>query len=414
MPKFTDLYIKNLPTKPARYDVREGDGFGVRVSPDGSRAFFYIYQLQGTKRRMTLGQYPAVTVKDARKVYEGARARVALGCDPSAERTDERERIKRQREEQAARLTVARLAEDYIERHAKPKKRTWAEDDATLNKEVLPVWGHRKAEDITRRDVNKLLDSIIDRGSPIRANRVLALVRKMFNFGIQRGELGKNPCQGLANPSPETPRDRVLTDVELRTLWAALESGTLPMTEPVALAVKMQLATGCRIGEIAGARWDEIDLSAQWWEIPAHRMKRKQLHRVWLTDAARAALARLAALQSARGPRSEWVFPSKDGAHAIHATSVTRAVARTVAHLGMVPFSPHDLRRTVATRLSEIGVLPHIVDKVLSHTDQTVRGKHYDKGSYDFEKRKALEAWAGRLREIVTGERPSNVIALAR
>jgi len=414
MPKFSDLYVKNLPPQAARYDVREGQGFGVRVSPDGGKAFFFIYQLQGKKRRMTLGQYPAVTLKDARKVFDAARARVALGCDPSAERTDERERIQRERDEQAALLTVERLAADYIERHAKPNKRTWTEDAAALQKEILPIWGKRKAEEITRRDVNHLLDTITDRGSAIRANRVLSLVRKMFNFGMQRGELTGNPCLGVKRPSPEHSRERVLTDDELRKLWAALDTGTFQATEAVTLAVTLQLLTATRIGEVAGARWAEIDLQGQWWEIPAERMKNKRHHRVWLTAAAVATLEQAKALQTATGKPSAWVFVSPAGGKPIMATSVTRAVARNTEFLGIAPFSPHDLRRTVATRLAESGILPHIVGKVLSHSDPTVTGRHYDKFSYDREKRKALEAWAERLREIVTGERRDNVLTLVR
>ena len=414
MPKFSDLLIKNLPAKAARYDVREGQGFGVRISPDGGKAFFFIYQLQGKRRRMTRGQYPAVPLKEARRACDGARARVALGCDPGEERTDERTRVKREREEKAALLTVERLAHDYIERHAKPNKRTWAEDDAALKKEILPIWGKRKAEDITRRDINQLLDTITDRGSAIRANRVLSLVRKMFNFGMQRGELALNPCLGVKRPSPEHSRERVLTDDELRKLWAALHTGSFQATETISLAVKFQLLTAARIGEVAGARWEEIDLKGQWWEIPAERMKNKRHHRVWLTAAAVATLQRLEAIQTAHGKPSEWVFISPRGAGPIMATSVARAVARSVEPLEIAPFSPHDLRRTVATRLAESGTLPHIVGKVLSHSDPTVTGRHYDKFSYDFEKRKALEAWATRLDEIVSGSRLDNVVSIAR
>jgi integrase len=373
-----------------------------------------MYQLQGKKHRMTLGQYPAVTLRDARRAYDVARARVALGFDPVAELTDQRERIKRERAELAALLTVARLADDYIERHAKPNKRTWREDANTLRREIVPAWGERRAEEITRRDINRLLDGITDRGSPIRANRVLSLVRKMFNFGMQRGELTANPCLGVKRPSPERTKDRVLSDDELRALWAALEGGDMHASEPVRLALKLQLLTAARIGEVTGARWVEFDLPGQWWEIPAARMKNKRPHRVWLTAAAVATLERLRALQTEQGQGSEWVFVSPDGEGPIKATSTTRAVARSIEALGVAPFSPHDLRRTVATRLAETGVLPHIVGKVLSHSDQTVTGRHYDKFSYDMEKRKALEAWGARLTEIVTGERRRNVVPMVR
>lgn len=415
MPKFSDLYIKNLPTEIVRYDQREGQGFGVRVSPDGTKAFFYIYQLQGQKRRMTLGKYPQVSLKEARKAYDEARARVARGFDPSAERIDNRERIKREREEQLSLLTVSRLAEDYIERHAKPNKRTWEKDQAALQREILPIWGSRKAADITRRDVNQLLDKAIDRGSPVTANRLLALVRKMFNFGMNRGELIANPCTGIQKPSPEHAKDRVLSDYELRELWNALHTDRFRATETIKLAIKLQLLTGTRIGEVSGAQWGEIDLDNQWWEIPIERMKNKKIHRVWLTAAAVEILERARSLQTEQGIISGWVFPSPyfpSGDKPIGPLSVGQAISRNIQQLGINAFTPHDLRRTVSTRLAELGILPHIADKVLSHTDSTVRGRHYDKFSYDFEKRKALEAWAVHLHEIVTGERRDNVLPL--
>jgi integrase len=374
-----------------------------------------MYQLQGQKRRMTLGKYPQVSLKEARKTYEEARARVARGFDPGAERIDNREKIKREREEQLSLLTVSRLADDYIERHAKPNKRSWEQDQAALQIDIIPNWGSRKAADITRRDVNKLLDKIIDRGGPIAANRRLSLIRKMFNFGMQRGELNANPCFGMQKPSPEHPKDRVLSDYELRELWAALNTDRFKATETIKLAIKLQLLTATRIGEIVGTRWDEIDLDGHWWEIPLERMKNKKIHRVWLTATAVEILDRARNIQTEQGIISGWVFTSpystpKD--RPIGSLSVGQAISRNIQQLGIDAFTPHDLRRTVSTRLAELGILPHIADKVLSHTDSTVRGRHYDKFSYDFEKRKALEAWAEHLREIVTGDRRDNVLPL--
>lgn len=193
-----------------------------------------------------------------------------------------------------------------------------------------------------------------------------------------------------------------------------MHNGAFKATEIITLAIKLQLATATRIGEVTGARWDEIDLEHRWWEIPAERMKNKRIHRVWLAAPAVDALERLRAIQAEQGRASEWVFVSPRGESGIAATSVNRAITRNQNTIGVEHFAPHDLRRTVSTRLAESGVLPHILDKVLSHSDQSVRGKHYDKFSYDTEKRKALETWAVCLDEIVTGSRRDNVIPIAR
>jgi integrase len=330
------------------------------------------------------------------------------------------------------------LADEYIERHAKPNKRTWEQDQYLLYKEVIPRWGRKKASTITRRDVTLLLDSIKDRGAAIYANRTLALVRKMFNFSIQRDILNQNPCAGISRPSQEKARERVLNQDEIRKLWVALspDHPDFYASTPTRLALRLQLLTACRIGEIMGASWPEFDLESGWWEIPADRMKNKRPHRVWLTDTA---IDTMKALKELTG-KTTWVFPSpmskfkKDGdsirrdSHLLP-DATNRAIGRSLKafapddyspaqgkteryRLEIAPFSPHDLRRTVATGLGELGILPHIVGKVLSHVDSTVTGRHYDKFSYDKEKRKALEDWSRHLQTIVEGKADDTVISL--
>ena len=407
--RFTDATIRNLKPKEARYDVREGqgDGFMVRVTPNGAKTFAFVYHFNGQKRRHTLGQYPAMPLKDARAALTEARRLVQSGIDPAASKTDKRQAAIRQRQEAARLCSVDALAGAYIEHHAKPNKRTWDQDRLILNRDVLPFWGKLKAEDITPRDVNRILDRIKERGSPIQANRTLALMRKLFNFGIQRGEITANPCAAVARPAPEKVRDRVLSDDELKALWPALAGDGFKCSEHLRLALRLQLLAACRIGEILGARWEEIDQAGEWWEIPAERMKNKRIHRVWIgTGPARAILARLQEI----GGGSPWLFPSPKGERPMGATASGHAIRRSLEGLGMAAFSSHDLRRTVATRMGEMGIHPHIIGKVLSHTDSSVTATHYNKWSYDQDKQKALERWASRLLEITEGIAPRAVI----
>ncbi|MGA7799446.1 MAG: integrase family protein [Gammaproteobacteria bacterium] len=216
--KFTDLTVKALKPCTNRYEVYEtgSKGFGIRVTPSGTKTFVYRYKVSGRPRRMTLGTYPDIRLKNARKQLDVARAKLATGLDPAAETLDSR------RAELEA-VTVEELAREYLERWAKNKKRTWKEDARILNKDVLPAWARRKAKNMRRRDVVELLDNIIERGSPISANRTFEIVRRMFRFGVERDLIEHSPCFGVRKPAPERIKDRVLSPAELSALWSAID-----------------------------------------------------------------------------------------------------------------------------------------------------------------------------------------------
>ena len=220
-------------------------GFGLRVSPGGRKTWILWYRVRGRGRRLTLGTHLALSLADARGHAREALREVSLGHDPA---TDRRAAPRAD--------TVDALAAEYLERHAKPNKRTWKEDDRILRSEVLPRWRHQAVADIRRRDVRELVEAIADRGAPVMANRVLALVRKMFNFAVEREWLEANPAGMVRRPSPERRRDRVLTEQEIRTFWKAVEKE--PPT--VAAAFQLRLVTAQRGGEVVNMRWEEVDL----------------------------------------------------------------------------------------------------------------------------------------------------------
>jgi len=149
---------------------------------------------------------------EARQLADDMKASVEKGEDPFADRARDK-----------TAKTFKDLAAEYIERHAKPKKKTWREDQRVLDKELLPKWRHLRPVEIKRADVRERIEAVADRGSPIHANRLLAVIRKIFNFAIERDWLEYNPCHMVKRPGKERPRDRVLMPDEIRRFWAATE-----------------------------------------------------------------------------------------------------------------------------------------------------------------------------------------------
>jgi integrase len=397
--KFTDKKIQNLKPKAQRYEEWEGNGFGVRVTPRGTRSFVCLFRFEGKPRRLTLGTYPSMTLAEAHQAHGEAMKKLEQGIDPGAEAVAERA-------EDRQAPTVAVLADEYLEKWAKPRKRSWREDERILKKDVLPEWGRRKAREITRRDVIRLLDGIVDRGAGIMANRTLAAIRKMFNFAVSRDIVPVSPCLAVRSPAPEQQRDRVLTTDEIRAFWHGLDGAK--MAEGTKLALKLQLVTDQRKAEIVTARWDEIDLTDKWWTIPPEKAKNKMAHRVPLSPLA------LELLQSAKKITgdSPWLFPSPQTDRHITPEAVDHALRRPGLEALGFTFVPHDLRRTAASHMTGMGISRLVVSKILNHAERGVTSV-YDRSSYDREKRQALDSWGRKLQGIVEGTE-SNVISLVR
>lgn len=403
MARFTDKSITALRPNAERYEKWEGGGFGIRVSPRGAKAWIWVYHFEGRPRRLTLGSYPTMGLADARAKLAEAQKLLANGSDPGDREVQQRK---------AARVaeTVEDLAEIYLEKWARPRKRSVAEDERILKKDVLPGWGRRKAKEITRRDVIALLDRIVERGSPIAANRTLAVIRRMFAWGLSRDIVTANPCAAVKAPGKENRRDRVLSRDEIATLWHALDTTTLPISAPIRLALKLQLATAQRKGEVIDAEWSEFDLDEGIWTIPGERAKNSMAHRVPLSPVA---LALLDQIKAANGGGGRWLFasPRRDGP--ITGSAVDHAMRHNREALGIGEATPHDLRRTAASHMTSIGTSRLVVSKLLNHAEPGVTAV-YDRHSYDEEKRAALDAWAAHLREIVSGTPRANNVARLR
>lgn len=403
---FTVKQIENLKPQEKPYQVREGKGFGVRVYPSGERVWFFAYKFNDRQRMMSIGPYPEIRLAEARAIFEQARRQLKKGIDPLAEKEADR---------QAA--TVAAFVDEFIEKGLKLKgNRSWPEYERNLRKDVIPAWGKIKMQEITRRDVMVLQERILERGSPNQSNQVFKIVRRMFNFAVERGVVETSPCLNVKFLAPEKRKDRFLSDEEIRVFWQALDS--CPISEDISRALRLVLVTAQRPGEVIGAHVSEFD--GDWWTIPADRSKNKRSHRVYLTELARD-LFQL-------GARNDYLFPSPRPTATARGPQNKPIAVNALAHalrrafekdqktgappLPLNHFTPHDLRRTAASHMASLG-FGVIVDKVLNHTDPRVTAI-YDRYSYDKEKRQALEAWERKILKIVGAPVAAKVINLPR
>lgn len=368
------------------FDSRQ-QGLVLRVSESGRKAWGIIFRVKGDRRvrRMTLDPFPAMSLAEAREQAMQVMTAAVRGNDPATLKQDEK-----------SSPTFGAVAKEYLERHAS-QKRSGHEDRRILQKDVLPLWGRRKATDIKRRDVIQLLDAINDRGAPIGANRTLALVRKLFNWAISRDLVEANPCAQVKPVAKENRRDRALTRDEIAALWNGLDHAG--MADTTRNILRLILATAQRAGEVAGAEWDEIDIATRIWTIPAEKSKNGLAHRVPLNDPALDVIHSL--------PKGDgYLFPSpRQGKH-VAVEALSHAVKKNLDKLGIAHFTPHDLRRTVATHMSEAGIQRLTLKKILNHAEGDVTAT-YDRHGYDREKRVALDDWGRRLKELIAASQPS-------
>jgi integrase len=304
----TDSFLRSIQPSGARTEVWDSGnpGFGVRIGTKGEVSFQYLYRMHGKARRYTLGKYPALSLRAARMEYQKAMVCVDEGRDPALERESKRET------ERTA-ITVEALCHEFIERYAKIHKRTWLADARRLERDVIARLGSRAAKDVTRRDLSKLLDIKMDEGAPISANRLQALLSKLFGWAVERGHLDVSPAFGVRKPAKETSRERVLQHEEIFPLWYALDTGKgLRMHSVTRRALQVLLLTGQRKGEVLRMRWDHIEevQGGANWTIPAANSKNGKVHRVSLSQVVVDLLKSLRdEVATSNGP-SPWCFPS--------------------------------------------------------------------------------------------------------
>lgn len=410
---------KLKPNPERRREVPDGGmpGLYLIIQPSGKKSWAVRYRHLGRPRKLTLSPgYPALGLADARAKAGEELRRASEGQDPAFDKRHKRY----SQSPDPERDLFKNVAAEYV--HRRVGRGRWrAEVERMVNREILPHWGERPITDITRRDVVDLLDGLTDRGVGTMTNRVFAVVRGCFNWAVSRDIVSDSPCRGLKPPVPETSRDRVLSDDEVRWLWLAAEE----VGYPFGPFVKLLLLTGQRRNEVGHATWDEFEIGQRLWTIPRARAKNDQTHDVPLSDQSLEVIATLP-----RIARSQFLFTTT-GATPISGYSRAKRildkamldVARQEAEergkdsdaVDIPDWRLHDLRRTVASGMARLGVNLPVIEKVLNHTSGSFAGivGVYQRHSFADEKRRALEAWGKQVGGLmVSTGAADNVVAL--
>lgn len=426
MPKvaLTDAAVKRYKAKPGEridyFDTILGHGFALRVSgptprsPEGRKSWVLFYRYGGALKRLTIEPgYPVLGLADARDQARTALQALAKGEDPAAGKREAkatRERVPTP--EPVSDTIVETVIDEFMRRYMEAKKRTphyIADTRRIFDKHVLPRWRGRELNSITRRDVNRLLDAIVDDGKAITANRVLAAVRKLFNWAIQRGIIDASPVAMVERPSAENERERALSDAEIKTVWRASEA----LSYPFGPFVRMALVTGQRRSEVAAMRWADIDENERTWTLSSEMTKAGRAHVVPLSTLAVAILADC--------PRSgSYVFTTRRDRPISGFSKAKAMLDGKVAEIAAADdgartesWRLHDVRRTAATVMGRLRASRFVIGRVLNHADQSITGI-YDRHEYLDEKRQALGAWSRFLENLTNPAPGAKVVPLHR
>jgi integrase len=375
--------------------------------PTGKKSFNLVARYPGSENpvRRSLGAYGELGLAEARTKARHWLELLRKGIDPVAELHRQRQvELRKQKNSFDA------VAEEFIKRHIS-KTRKAAIVERELRREFIDQWSGRPITDITKHDVVAVIDEAVDRGAPYQAHNLLGHVRTLFNWAIARGVYGldHSPCDRLrpaAVIGKKLARTRVLNDGELRALWLAADK----LQYPYGPLFRLLVLTGQRKSEVAEAVWSEFDLAKKLWTIPAERMKADSPHAVPLSDAAIEVLESLP-----RFERGDHLFSTTFGTRPVNGFSKAKDALDQAMHTELKrepePFVIHDIRRSVRTNLSAIpGVADLVKELVIAHARPGLH-RVYDQFSYLDEKRRALDLWAARLRDIVTPP-PANVVPL--
>jgi integrase len=403
--KLTAKATAGLRLPPGKTDHIEWDddvpGFGIRLREGGSRGFVFQYKIGERQRRIALGSAAAIDISKARETAKDLYARVRLGQDPASDKADAKIKAAETFEATATRFL------EYQRTRLRPKSYSGVERH--ILKHAKTLHGLQLAK-IERRDIATAIAAVADNAGAVTGNRVRTTLSAMFAWALMHGLAENNPVIGTMR-NKERSRERVLTPAELRLIWGHLGDDR----DHYAAIVRLLMLTSQRASEIADMRWSELRDSTL--VLPSERTKNARVHIVPLSAPARAIIDAQPRRVNADGRPRDLIFGVAEGGFSGWHTCKQRLDTRIAEATGkpIEHWVPHDIRRTVATGMADLGTSPHIIECVLNHVGGFRAGVHgiYNRNSYAREMAAALDLWAEHLMAIVEG-REATVVPLHR
>jgi integrase len=387
----TDTALKALKPKDKPYIVSDERGLYVEVFPTGGIVWRYRYRVAGRREKLTLGKYPALTLKNARIKRDEAAQAAAMDKSPARQK---------QLAKQAAAdaTTVAEFGERFLREIVARDRQDITIPRRYFDKAIVPAIGARPVREVTTEDVRAIIWKKKDEGFDAAAGNIRGVLKRLFDYAMTAGLVTVNPVLALPmrHVHKAKSRDRALSPDEIRKfLTAAFESN---IRRQFKIGLHLILLTMVRKSELLLARWEHVDFEQAEWHIPAEHSKTGKPHIVYLT---RQSVALFKELQALAGG-SALVMPgrgslTKPFAH----NAINNALKVALAGQDIPAFTIHDLRRTASTLLHENGWASDVVEKALNHTIGGVRGV-YNRAEYEPQRREMLQFWSDYIEQLMT------------
>jgi len=429
----SDTKLRNLKPGDKPYCETDEGGLHIEVMPGGAKVWRLRYRVGGRgskQEKISLGDYPAYSLADARTWRDDCKVLAGRGLSPMALKRGDPipddaapvakelaqlfirewclkaiEKAKAKEEATKASETVEAFARRWYAEIVEPANSTPRNIKRVLDKDVIPAIGGKQIADVTVTDILAITDKIKNRGADQMALQTRNVLKRLFAYAIAREKTQFNPAAAIEAKfiASARSRDVALSPEEMGKLLRAIYQSSIKRAHK--LALHLLILCMVRKGELIGARWEELDLEQGQWAIPGERMKKDKPHLVHLSRQAVAMFEELKGLASG----SEWVFPSRGDLNRPIAHSTLNQAVRSL-EIDVRDFVIHDFRRTARTHLAALGVDPHIAERCLNHKIKGVEGV-YNRHDYFEERRQALQLWAGFLEACEAGK-DFNVVPL--
>lgn len=439
MGKLTVKELEFLTKEDVGRKLFDGEGLYGRVREQKTGivvTFEFRFKLQGKERTTSCGKWPSETLRDIRKKRDAKRDLVDAGHDPIEQnkaarlqkKVDQAKVVEQQKaelerlaHEAATRRTFSDAIAQWEKLELSRRKDGGTEAMRAINKDILPTLRDVALIDIKRAMLVDILDGVVKRGARVMANHLFGDLRQFFNFAIAREWVDTHPLAGLTKEKiggRQKERDRYLSEDEIIELNKQLPAANLLRTTE--LAIWIMLSTCCRVGELSQARWENVDIEGGEWFIPAGNSKNAKDHTIFLSDFAKEQFQAMHAITN----DTDWCLPSRNGKTHINLKSVTKQIKdrvrseplanRTMATgtllLSGGAWTPHDLRRTGATMMGELGVMGEVIERCLNHVEQNKLKRIYQRHELKAEQREAWRLLGDRLSLLLTSEEHENIL----